>query len=210
MSVPGFRAEATIYRSTIPYQAALASGEAAGSVANPVQLIPMLLCTPFCDECVSDVHSRTGCSQTCIAGNCNEFTTSCHGCANPCKDGRFCGGICKDTSNDPNNCGACFNVCPPGVPCRNGTCGCLPGQILCSGRCINTSSDPNNCGACGNVCGPGHTCQNGACVPGCLVSCAQWQLCNNQCGAWPPGASNAGCWLDCLKPPVNCLTSTCG
>jgi hypothetical protein len=34
MSVPGFRAEATIYRSTIPYQVARAWGETAGSTCR--------------------------------------------------------------------------------------------------------------------------------------------------------------------------------
>src|SRR5262245_46650123 len=44
---------------------------------------------------------------------------------------------------------------------------------------------------------------------GCTVSCADWRECNNRCGSWPPGFSNAGCWIDCLAAPVNCLQSTC-
>src|SRR6516225_5767416 len=128
MSVPGFRAEATIYRSTITYQVARASGEAGGSGVEPVQLMPRLpvdgdggICAPFCEPCESDIGSATGCSQTCTAKNCNEFKRSCRGCSNPCEGGQFCAGICKDTSKDPNNCGACGNVCPPGVPCNKGT-----------------------------------------------------------------------------------------
>ena len=44
---------------------------------------------------------------------------------------------------------------------------------------------------------------------GCTVSCADWIECNNRCGQWPPGFSNADCWIDCLAAPVNCLQSTC-
>lgn len=42
---------------------------------------------------------------------------------------------------------------------------------------------------------------------GCTVSCDDWISCNNKCGGWPPGLSNYGCWLDCLKPTVDCLNS---
>ena len=44
---------------------------------------------------------------------------------------------------------------------------------------------------------------------GCTVECADWNSCNQTCGEWPPGLSNYNCWLDCLKPSVNCLNSTC-
>ena len=45
---------------------------------------------------------------------------------------------------------------------------------------------------------------------GCTISCDDWVGCNNQCGGWPPGLSNYQCWLDCLKPTVDCLQgSTC-
>jgi hypothetical protein len=46
--------------------------------------------------------------------------------------------------------------------------------------------------------------------PGCTVSCADWIMCNTKCGAWPPGFSNADCWINCLKPTIDCLQgSTC-
>jgi stigma-specific protein Stig1 len=216
MRMPGFTAEATIYRSTNTYQAAWASAEAAGSGVDPMQVIPMLpvdggICTPFCDLCESDVTSPTGCSHTCTAKNCNEFKTSCHPCSNPCEGGQFCGGFCKDTSSDPKNCGACGNVCPPGVTCQNGTCGCPPGQTICNGICTDTSSNSSNCGACGNACRAGEICQNGACVQAnCRVYCSTWNSCNQTCGKWPPDFGNYQCWFDCLGPSINCLTSTCG
>jgi hypothetical protein len=214
MSMPGFSAEATIYRSTMIYQAAWASGEAAGSGVDPANFISMLpnggICAPVCDPCDSDVHSRTGCSQTCTARDCTEFTRLCHGCSNPCEGGQFCGGICTDTSSDRNNCGGCGNVCPPGVSCHNGSCGCLPGQTNCSGTCRDTTNDPQNCGACGNACGVGKVCQDGTCVEAnCRVFCSTWNSCNQTCGQWPPGLGNSQCWLNCLSPVIDCLNSTC-
>lgn len=217
MRVPGFDAESTIYKSALTYQGAWTWGEATGSSVGPSQLTDRLgvgggagFCTPFCDLCESDVGSPTGCSKECTAKNCNEYTASCRGCSNPCPGGRFCSGLCKDISSDPNNCGACGNVCAPGVSCLNGTCGCPPGQTRCSGGCTNTSSNSQNCGACGHACGDGQICQNGTCVQAnCRVYCSDWNHCNQTCGKWPPDLSNYQCWFDCLSPSISCLTSTC-
>jgi len=215
MKMPGFRAEASIYRSIITYHGVWVSGEKVGSGADPAQVIPMLpaggICAPFCDICESDINSRTGCSQSCTARNCNEYTRSCTGCSNACQGGQFCAGVCTDTSKDPKNCGACGNACAPGVTCQNGTCGCPPGQTICNGGCTDTSSNPSNCGACGIACGTGQICQNGACVAAnCRVFCSDWDNCNQTCGKWPPGLGNYQCWLDCLGPSVDCLNTTCG
>jgi len=222
ISLPGFRAEATIYRSSVIYQGVWAAAAAARSGVDP-QLGPRLgtggggddgggVCSPGClPPCDGDINSPTGCSQECIAKNCNHFQQSCRGCANPCPGGQFCNRVCKDTSSDRNNCGGCGNVCPPGVPCRSGVCGCLPGQTLCNGVCRSLSGDPQNCGACGHACGAGQVCQDGNCVAGnCRVFCSTWNSCNQTCGSWPPGFSNAQCWLDCLQSSVDCLNSTCG
>jgi len=46
-------------------------------------------------------------------------------------------------------------------------------------------------------------------LSGCTISCSDWIVCNNKCGAWPPGLSNYQCWLDCLAPTINCLQG-CG
>ena len=215
MSIPGFLAEATIYRSRIAYQAAWASGETAGSGFDRV--IPMApvggeICNAFCEKtCESDIKSRTGCSQSCTAKDCNEYTRPCTGCSNPCPGGQICRGVCTATSKDPSNCGTCGNACPSGVSCLNGTCGCPLGTTPCSGGCTNTKSDPHNCGGCGIACGAGQTCAGGACVPGCLVSCLDWNRCSQMCGTWPPTSVDAAqCWIGCLKPSVDCLNSTCG
>ncbi|HEX6850853.1 MAG TPA: hypothetical protein VF139_05540, partial [Candidatus Polarisedimenticolaceae bacterium] len=77
-----------------------------------------------------------------------------------------CGEECVDFLTDPNNCGACGNVCGEGTCCSNGACTslCAPGQIWCNGACIDPQNDPANCGSCGNACGDGTCCSGGTCV----------------------------------------------
>src|SRR5271165_6234377 len=120
MSLPGFSAEVAIYRSTFTYQVGWASGEAAQSGVERGQVVPTIpvgggggggFCNAGCELCESDINSRTGCSQSCIAKNCNEYTKPCRGCSNPCQGGQMCSGVCTDPTNDRNNCGGCGNVC---------------------------------------------------------------------------------------------------
>ncbi len=44
------------------------------------------------------------------------------GGADACCSGTTCGGACVDLTNDPNNCGACGNVCAPTHTCVAGSC----------------------------------------------------------------------------------------
>jgi hypothetical protein len=78
----------------------------------------------------------------------------------------FCSSQCVDTSSDPDNCGACRNVCPSGMACQGGSCACA---AMCQGACADTSRDANNCGACGHDC-LGGACQAGLCQPLTLAS----------------------------------------
>ncbi len=77
-----------------------------------------------------------------------------------------CNGRCVRPETDPENCGVCGNICPPGDVCVSGTCLpiCPPGLLLCGPLCIDPmGNDPDNCGACGRVCASG-ICVAGTCA----------------------------------------------
>ena len=68
---------------------------------------------------------------------CDDSTGLC-GSGISCGDGLTdCGGTCVNTQSDPNNCGACGNVCPCGETmevCVEGACSeeCVPEGASCS------------------------------------------------------------------------------
>ena len=121
------------------------------------------------------------------------------------ESGLACQGICEQTQSDPNNCGACANVCPTTVSpfclanpnqctpsqqtCVAGVCGgsCGTGLSVCSGLCTNLQADPGNCGSCGNVCpvpaNGSAVCASGQCSQVCQSNllAARMLVCNNQC-----------------------------
>ena len=79
-----------------------------------------------------------------------------------------CGVVCVDPSVDPNNCGACGQVCPSGQHCMGGVCA---SPSLCLAGCIARVCGPDYCGtgSCG-VCGAGERCTvGGLCVSGSEV-----------------------------------------
>jgi len=64
-----------------------------------------------------------------------------------------CNGVaCVDLTTNPNNCGACFNVCS----------GAAMIISCCASKCVDNTTDPNNCGTCGVVCDSG-SCASGMC-----------------------------------------------
>lgn len=128
------------------------------------------------------------------AGKCAKGTTQC------------C--VCVSTSIDPNNCGACGQVCSfPNATarCVSGTCqiaSCNAGFADCNrvasdGCEVNLNTDPNNCGSCGTKCSSGQTCVNGVCT-GRLTNGAACTS-NSQCssGACVPSAADPNSSICC-------------
>jgi hypothetical protein len=153
-----------------------------------------------------------------------------------CPPGQICcdpGNLCTDVSSDPQNCGACRQICPPGPAnstrtCIDGGCGwtcnsgytqcgnacCPSGYGCCNGVCtpLNTT---DNCGACGKVCPPGptnstRTCINGKCGWACNSGYTQ---CGNACcpsGGQCPGGAGCMCKAGGIcNSGLTCVNGTC-
>jgi hypothetical protein len=145
-------------------------------------------CKTFCNQCSG--RQRNQCFAACqeCSGNTNRLCGACGSfvccpppgqyengacvngqCSYWCVDGAAdCGsGDCTPLWSDPNNCGACGNVCPATSPyCVDGVCSCASYQTLCSGVCVDLLFDRDNCGACGNVCPSSvPVCMYGVCSP---------------------------------------------
>jgi hypothetical protein len=116
--------------------------------------------TPSCDvasgnwTCTSPI-CENGCDRNPMTCGCDESVPGAPYCALTdacapvsCSNGQFfdlstctcrcpngkteCGGVCVDTTTNPNNCGSCGNVCPNGGSCDAGICSCAS---LCLDAC---------------------------------------------------------------------------
>lgn len=125
---------------------------------------------------------------------------------------------CTNLNFDPDNCGACGNVCMAGEACATGTCvdsaDCPGGSVDCGGTCTITNVDRNNCGGCGNVCAADEICNAGTCTPageGCiapLTDCAG--VCTNT--TFDPsncGACGNACGMDEVCSDSSCVGGGC-
>ncbi len=102
MNIPGFAADASLYRTSERY--VLAAG-VANTQAGLAQLIPSIgKCPVGCGPCVADSDFSTGCSRTCQRADCSTSTIQCKGCSTTttcgpctgtktCCTGPFCEGV---------------------------------------------------------------------------------------------------------------------
>jgi hypothetical protein len=128
-------------------------------------------CLAACHACGGDTNRMCGVCGSIVC--CDEPDPYEEGacvngqCAYWCVDGAAAcgGGPCTPLWLDPDNCGACGNVCPDTAPvCIDGVCSpnpCYP-LTYCNGICVNLLGDMKNCGACGAIC-HGNYCAYGIC-----------------------------------------------
>jgi hypothetical protein len=161
-------------------------------------------CNGVCSNSNTDTNNCGTCGHQC--GSFPNLITTCENgnCRYTCYDGyadcdkALANGCEVYLGSDPNNCGACGNVCPASAPyCVNSACVPCPDPSLapCPDGCVDLNSNPNNCGTCGNVC-PTEApyCNNGACDV-----CPQGQtICDGVCidTGWDP-SNCGGCGVVC-------------
>lgn len=155
-------------------------------------------------------------SASCVQGKCEfECMLKSDSMGGP-MDFRDCNGLLDDgcevnISADPDNCGACGNVCADGQRCIKGKCGCPPGMLDC-GHCVDPRFNDYSCGACGNAC---DWMPEGACDPmpdntqyGCVMSECNKLKCRGgfrDCnGDLHLGCASDGCETDISTDPNNC------
>lgn len=184
-------------------------------------------CTPACDSS-SSCGKPNGCGGVCTGpegGQCApglscdaEGKCVCGGQGQLlCLDQATSKMVCRDTEGDPENCGACGNLCPEGVACEGGKCACPEGSYACSSLpgsefspvCTNIGTDPKNCGSCHYSC-LDTPCEHGQCgkCPAGKKACFYngFQLCADtssdpkHCG---------GCGIQCPQG-VACKDGVCG
>ena len=207
MRLPGFGAEAAIYRCSRNY-AALSDPGWGASEAAPHEYYPALYGSPSLYG-VGGGSGDSARSNVLPALILNRL--SCTIRLDSCK--WWCNRLAGLAYDQSSSLTACLNRC-------------AKQNMVCSRECVDATSDPNNCGNCGNVCGSGQTCCNGTCLNGpCLVGigdtcdvsadCASaLTCCGSSCVDTSTDPNNCGgCGADGTEyacgPGGSCKSGTC-
>jgi hypothetical protein len=149
MNLPGFSAEASVYKTSGRYYIAWAATGARGGI-EPAQQF----CPPWCIQdciagCRADGNSPGFCGGLC-SRECNAYGSgkpaSCGPCVQNVQTCILCGGVTTTRSCDLAVCGN--TVCSPGAQCCGPHC-CPPTCCPAGTQCC---SDGDGCCADGSIC----------------------------------------------------------
>jgi hypothetical protein len=150
MNVPGFTAEASIYRSRRHYQSARMLGVDSTSYINPAQLTPPISscpCPPGWSDCFPD--------STCASGSARRrLNCDCSLEPKQCCPGGFGWTNCGDHSCPPGTTCSALGCCPPDCDINCGDHFCPPGTTCSGPGCC----PPDCCPAGAYACSDGDGC----------------------------------------------------
>jgi hypothetical protein len=149
MSVPGFNAEASVYRTSLRYYTGGTHVLNSGSISPAQQFCPPS-CIETCERgCRADGLSQSFCTRLCHL-DCSAYGTgepvSCGPCVDNVQTCILCGGESTTRSCDLVQCGG--ELCSPGAQCCGPHC-CPP---TCCPDGAHCCSDGDGCCPDGSLC----------------------------------------------------------
>ena len=148
MALPGFNANASLYRSAAHYVSTHGWSESDGATFEVDGTI-----LPYIN--ISEFRSRTTFEPAKLFKVCGPCNSQCE---KTCGESLFSGcPILFFSTTHTENC------CTGGTVCANGTCVCPPNLTLCNGTCVDLLSSDSNCSRCGVRCSIKQQCCSGAC-----------------------------------------------
>jgi len=149
MNVPGFSAEASVYKTSVPYYMGGAYALPSTGISAARQFCPPS-CVQTCERlCQQDGLSQGACAKLCLS-DCSAYGTgdpvSCGPCVNNVQTCILCGGASVTRSCNLVHCGG--QACSPGAQCCGPHC-CPP---LCCPEGAHCCSDGDGCCPDGSAC----------------------------------------------------------
>ena len=146
MNLPGFTAEASVYKTRRHYRVACTPHVLVDGRGVLPHRIEQKIYPAFQDQnCLNDCLQN--CGSVCVGSDKGSCIRIC------ARENAACRISCEIPGNPPNGGG--------------GMTACAPGLINCSGLCVDASVDPSNCGGCGVMCPTGSPCCGGGCGTSC-------------------------------------------